>query len=459
MKPSLQVRLSQRLALTPQLQQSIRLLQLSTLELHQEIERALEENPLLERDEEPAPAPYPDGESVAASAEATDAPPAELEPLPLWSDEEDSDEPDRLSRTPDLPDLRRHLRAQLALLPLGERDRALADVLIEALDDDGYLTQSLEEIAALFPPEAEVSVQELSIALRHLQNLEPAGVGARSLGECLALQLRARHAAHRCAPLALALVERHLESLARHEIARLREATGADDAALRDAIALVRSLDPRPGAPYARLEPQLVVPDVIVRKVRGLWRASLNPEAVPRVRVNRLYAELAAARGSDRPLAGKLQEAKWLIRNVRQRFATILRVAQAIVDRQRGFFEHGEVAMRPLVLREIAEALGLHESTVSRVTTAKYMATPRGTFELKYFFGSHVATDAGTAASATAIRALLRQLIAAEPPQAPLSDAALARLLAEQGFRVARRTVAKYREAMHIPPAPQRRRL
>jgi RNA polymerase sigma-54 factor len=482
MKPTLQFRLSQHLTLTPQLQQSIRLLQLSTIELNQEIERLLMENPILERE---------DGESDAAAATAAVAPvdpdaaaraasdAAPVEPaarnddqgtdLPAdyaapWRGTEDGgdDEGDRTQAAADLPSLRDHLNSELALTNLGARDRALVGLLIDALDDDGYLTQSLEEIAALMQAEAEVSVEELAIALRHLQNFEPAGIGARSPGECLALQIRAlKDEAGPHATLALAICEQHLELLASRDYVRLKNLTGADDESLRAAQQLIRGLNPRPGAAFARVETRYVVPDVLVRKVKGVWRASLNQDAMPRLRVNRLYAELAARpRGAGgNALASQLQEARWLIKNVQQRFETILRVSQAIVDRQRNFLEHGEVAMRPMVLREIADVLGVHESTVSRVTTQKFMATPRGTYELKYFFGSHVATDTGGAASSTAIRALIKQLVAAEDASAPLSDSRIAQILGEQGIVVARRTIAKYRESLQIPPVNQRKSL
>jgi len=485
MKPTLQFRLSQHLTLTPQLQQSIRLLQLSTIELNQEIERLLMENPILERE---------DGESDAAgggdpAGEAREAPsgtsadevsagnPERNEELPPdfaapWRGTEDSggeDEGDRTHSAPDLPTLRDHLNSELALTNLGARDRALVGLLIDALDEDGYLTQSLEEIAALMSAEAEVNVEELAIALRHLQNFEPAGVGARTPGECLALQIRALRenpadadpAGGEVSALALTICEQHLELLASRDYARLKSLTGADDEALRAAQALIRGLNPRPGAAFAKVEARYVIPDVLVRKVKGVWRASLNPEAMPRLRVNRLYAQLAARpRGAGgNALASQLQEARWLIKNVQQRFDTILRVSQAIVDRQRNFLEHGDVAMRPMVLREIADVLGVHESTISRVTTQKYMATPRGTYELKYFFGSHVATDTGGAASSTAIRALIKQLVAAEDAQTPLSDSRISQILGEQGIVVARRTIAKYREALHIPPVNQRKSL
>jgi RNA polymerase sigma-54 factor len=465
MKPSLQFRLSQHLTLTPQLQQSIRLLQLSTVELNQEIDRLLMENPVLEREEtegEAESAPLQAGGS-SPSAPASEAPAPDNEwPTEFGSSSrgaEDDDDSDRSFATPDTPTLRDHLVTQLSLTNLSERDRVLVGLLIDALDEDGYLTQPLEEIAALLPAEAECGIDELTIALRHLQNFEPLGIGARSPGECLALQLKGLPASPE-QRLALQISEKHLELLASRDYNRLKSLTGASDDTLRGAQRLIQALNPRPGASFAKVEARYVIPDVIVRKQRNVWRASLNPEAMPRLRINRLYAELAAAaRSSGNALSSQLQEARWLIKNVQQRFDTILRVSQAIVDRQRHFFEHGEVAMRPLVLREIAEALSLHESTISRVTTQKYMATPRGTYELKYFFGSHVATETGGAASSTAIRALIKQLVAAEDTHAPLSDARISQILGEQGIVVARRTIAKYRESLQIPPVNQRKSL
>src|SRR5258706_8961223 len=414
MKPTLQFRLSQHLTLTPQLQQSIRLLQLSKIELNQEIERLLADNPILERE---------DGESDAASAQVTatqeaaarasgEEPRERIESsaelpadfaAPWRGGDEDGDDGDRTHATPDNPTLRDHLNGQLALTNLGMRDRTLVALLIDALDEDGYLTQPLEEIIALMPQEAEVDAEELAIALRQLQNLEPAGVGARSPGECLCLQMKTLPQ-DAVRDLALGVAGQHLALLAARDYVRLKALTGADDETLRAAQALIRGLNPRPGAAFARVEARYVVPDVVVRKVRNVWRASLNPDAMPRLRINRLYAELSARPrgGGGNALATQLQEARWLIKNVQQRFDTILRVSQAIVDRQRNFLEHGEVAMRPMVLREIAEVLSVHESTISRVTTQKYMATPRGTFELKYFFSSHVATDTGGPPSSTA---------------------------------------------------------
>jgi len=297
--------------------------------------------------------------------------------------------------------------------------------------------------------------------LKHLQHLEPSGVGARSLGECLALQLATlpQDSPHLAA--ALETARDHLETLAARDFARLKKLPRCDDAVLRAVQKLITGLNPKPGRDFSSEETRYVVSDVIVKKVKGVWLAALNPDAMPRLRINRLYAEILQRNrnAGSQQLASQLQEAKWLIKNVQQRFDTILRVAQAIVDRQRQFLEHGEVAMRPLVLREIADTLSLHESTVSRVTTQKYMHTPRGIFELKYFFGSHVTTEAGGAASSTAIRALIKQLVAAENARRPLSDGQISEILSQQGIVIARRTVAKYRESLQILPANLRKSL
>lgn len=473
MKQTLQLRLSQHLALTPQLQQSIRLLQLSTLDLQQELETILNENPMLERDEpEDAPAMLALGpagtpteasqEEPARSAEDVEAY-AGAEGESDWSDvgrsrrDDDDDEPGYGDFQAAAGSLRDHLMWQLGLTPLSERDRALVEVLIEALDDDGYLTQTLDEILSLFEPEQEVTLEDLQIAMLHLQHFDPAGVGARTAQECLALQLEGEgDEDDPIRALALAIVKQHLELLAARDFTRLRRALNCTDDALREAHLMIKGLNPRPGAQYAPVDARYIVPDVIVRKVRERWTVNLNPEAMPRLRINRLYADLLhKQRGSG--LSAQLQEAKWLIKNVQQRFDTILRVSQAIVERQRQYFEHGEVAMRPLTLREIAEELGLHESTISRVTTQKYMATPRGILELKFFFGSHVSTDAGGACSSTAIRALIKQLVAAEDTKSPLTDSRIAEILGQQGINVARRTIAKYREALNISPVNLRK--
>ncbi|WP_374241362.1 RNA polymerase factor sigma-54 [Zoogloea sp.] len=483
MKPSLQLKLSQHLALTPQLQQSIKLLQLSTIELNQEIEKVLLENPMLERDEPEsqlgssrveAPGPLaPAGSEAAQEREQEQARDADRDrgaerdfegdgEAGEWQGSasgprDDDDETDFQEFQAAVPTLRDHLDAQIALTPLSDRDRALCRFMIEALDDDGYLSQSLDDLLPLLPPELEVETDDLKIALRHIQSLDPAGIGATDVSECLALQLRALPA-DAVRDLALALVAEHLELLAARDFLKLKRALRCTDEALREAHLLILGLNPRPGAQFAASDTRYVVPDVVVRKVRSTWVVSLNPDAMPRLRINSLYAQiLRDNRGASGSLSSHLQEARWLIKNVQQRFDTIQRVSQAIVDRQRQFFDYGDVAMRPLTLREIAEQLDLHESTVSRVTTQKYMATPRGIFEFKYFFGSHVATDTGGAASSTAIRALIRQFVGAEDKKKPLSDAKIAELLGQQGIVVARRTIAKYRESLDIPPVSLRK--
>jgi RNA polymerase sigma-54 factor len=466
MKQTLHLKLSQQLTMTPQLQQSIRLLQLSTLELNQELGSFLADNPLLERDEaEPEPLPVPLSgpereEYVAGAAEApaTDSQadsPSEFDWLdspsgPRRDDDEDSDYSQQAAGT---PSLRQHLMEQLGMTRLSARDTSLVNTLIAALDERGYLSDSLEEIAELLPPELDVSLDELEIALKYLQNFDPVGVGARTPAECLGLQLKALPRDTRARELATRIVQEHLDALAARDYTRLKRQLRCDEQSLRDAQQLICSLNPYPGAAYASNETRYIVPDCIVKKVKSTWVAALNPDAMPKLRINRMYAEILQNKlhSAGSQMSNQLQEARWLIKNVQQRFDTILRVAQAIVQRQRQFFDHGEVAMRPLVLREIAETLNLHESTVSRVTTQKFMATPRGIFELKYFFGSHVATDTGGACSATAIRALLKQLVHAEDRKKPLSDGRISQILGEQGIVVARRTIAKYRESLHVP--------
>ena len=489
MKPALQLKLSQHLALTPQLQQSIKLLQLSTVEMQQELERYLLENPMLERDDDGPAESFSGAQQFDAprseAAERTehdereerDARDDREQAVPSapsgvdddrWTsdagtftgagrdEDDDSDAQDIHASTPSLRD---HLNSQMGVTQLTVRDRSLVRFLIEALDEDGYLSTPLLELWETLPPEYEIELEELEIALRHIQSFDPTGIGARSPQECLALQLKALPDDEQCG-LALQIVEKHLELLAARDFVKLKRLTGCDDESLKKAHALIVSLNPRPGARFAQIEARYITPDVIVKKLKGKWTAYINPDAYPRLRINRLYAEvLAQQRRGNGNLTGQLQEARWLIKNVQQRFETIHRVTQAIVDRQRQFFEHGEVAMRPLVLREIADILGLHESTVSRVTSQKYMATPRGIFELKYFFGSHVSTDTGGACSATAIRALIRQLIGAEDGKKPLSDSQLSEILGQQGIVVARRTVAKYRESLNIPPVNLRKTL
>jgi RNA polymerase sigma-54 factor len=478
MKQTLQLKLSQHLALTPQLQQSIRLLQLSTLDLNQEIEKFLVENPLLEKEDPVGEGGnfLPGSDTLSAPGSTTEAPPKEAEPEvePYDNFDESGGAADWLSeggrssqRKDDDEDtdfqeiqaagtcLRDYMTAQLALTPLSDRDNALVRFLIEALDDDGYLTQDLEGLLELLPPELDVELDDLQIALKYLQSLDPSGVGARTPAECLALQLQ-NLPGSKDQSLALRVVQEQLEALAARDFLGIKKKLQCDDEELRRAHALILTLNPRPGAQFTAVDTRYVLPDVVVKKVRDQWVVMLNGDAMPRLRINRLYASiLQGHRGSG--LAGQLQEAKWLIKNVQQRFDTILRVSQAIVERQRQFFDYGDVAMRPLTLREIAETVSLHESTISRVTTQKYMSTPRGIFELKYFFGSHVATETGGACSATAIRALIKQLVAAEDARRPLSDSRIVEILGQQGIVVARRTIAKYREALNIPPVNLRK--
>ncbi|WP_353190400.1 RNA polymerase factor sigma-54 [Pandoraea pnomenusa] len=495
MKPTLQLRTSQHLTLTPQLQQSIRLLQLSTLELQQEVEHALTQNPMLEREDDWLAGSVRVGtdgslrnERSTSTSNGSDGPEStnghdearELDGEARFDDNaqdnggdwslndfarsgsaSDDDDNARPQLHVDHPNLREHLLAQLRLTKAGPRDRALVEFLIESLDEDGYLGTMLDEIQADMPEELALETEEINAALALLQSFDPAGVGARTPAECLRLQLQ-RLPASSVRTLSLRIVSDHLELLAARDYTRLRRLLGVSEDGLRAAHHLIRSLDPFPGAAYGAPQADYVVPDVLVRKQGSNWTAELNPEVMPRLRINEMYARILRNNRND-PGTGnlqqQLQEARWLIKNIQQRFDTILRVAQAIVERQKNFFTHGEIGMRPLVLREIADTLGLHESTISRVTTSKYMLTPFGTFELKYFFGSHVATEAGGAASSTAIRALIKQLIGAEDPQSPLSDSRIAELLAEQGFVVARRTVAKYREAMRIPAVNLRKSL
>ncbi|MGB9992223.1 RNA polymerase factor sigma-54 [Pseudoduganella rhizocola] len=489
MKQSLQLRTSQHLALTPQLQQSIRLLQLSTLELHQELEQLLTENPLLERLDDPLDRSVrllADGAIGQAAPTATAAegpanentPPADAAPSEPeqyegegiaesdgdWSDAGRSKAPDDEDARPQLEaghhSLREHLMEQMRVTVLEPRDRALMELIIDALDENGYLEESLEEIHARLPEELDIEIEELQTSLTLLQSFDPVGVGARNASECLALQIKRMPGVPLVTRrMALCIVEKHLAWFAQRDFNKLKKALDCDDEDLREAQAVIRRCNPHPGAAFSADASDYVVPDVVVKKGRNGWVVTLNNDVMPRLRVNALYASLLKQGKGESQMNAQLQEAKWLIKNMRQRFDTILRVAQAIVERQKNFFSHGAVAMRPLVLREIADTLGLHESTISRVTTQKYMLTPHGMFELKYFFGSHVATEAGGEASSTAIRALIVQFTGAEDPKNPLSDSKIADMLGEQGMVIARRTVAKYREALKIPPVSLRKSL
>ena len=452
MGPAIALRLRQHLTLTPQVQQALRLLQMSALEFAQEMDQALSSNPFLEETADAQPTTPRESspstiEDVVVPQEASTA---------GSSAERDHEEWSGASEVQ--PTLREHLREQLMISPMGSRDRALAHMVIDSLDDDGYFKLSFDELAALVPPEHDVRPEDFLAALRLVQSLDPAGVAARNLEECLELQLLTLDEATPGRACALDIVRgRHLQLLGNREWARLQHAVACDENTLHTARGLIRTLDPKPGHRFGSPEARYVVPDVVVRKVRERWVASINPASLPRVRLNRAYAEALQGRGSSQSLSRQLQEARWLLRSIEQRFATIQRVADAIVARQRGFFEYGEVAMKPLTLKLIAGELGLHESTVCRVTNSKYMATPRGLFEFKHFFSRRLATESGGAASATAVRAVMRELIAAEDPRAPLSDAELARLLAQQGLRVARRTITKYRALMRLPSVDVRR--
>ncbi len=527
MKPGLSLRVSQHLALTPQLQQSIRLLQLSTLELSQEVEQMLDENPFLERNADEAPREefgleaadtpaqaddYSADDAIFSGASSVSAagaePQSDAETPGAGADEPDwsgdgtvemapndaewggdaparthngaeGDEADATELARSHESLTAFLHRQALSLRLSEVDCAALRFLIESLNDDGYLEEPLEELAAaLAGPEDLEQIEELvhrfTVAQRLLQSLEPTGVGARDLAECLTLQLKALDADEEADPdtvqTALRICQQPLEMLARRDVRRLTQACGDGEERTRAAMALIARLEPRPGRRFADVERNIVIPDVIVRKAgRANGRdgqhnfiVQLNPDVMPRLRVHDIYAgALRGHKGGEghQGMQQRLQEARWFIKNIQQRFDTILRVSRAIVERQKNFFTHGELAMRPLVLRDIADELGLHESTISRVTTAKYMATPIGTYELKYFFGSGLGTETGGNASSTAVRALIKQFVSAESPTKPLSDSQIAEMLKEQGIECARRTVAKYREALKIAPANLRKAL
>lgn len=516
MKQGLQLKFSQSLSLTPQLQQAIRLLQLSTLELNQEIDLLMQANPLLERgddgEDEYGNATdnsedevtlntasndgnvteelqnYPENSDFDVDITNTEFSENKTESNPVESIEfeqganEFNDDYDEFSNgslwdentTPSDDDsdfkqqetlqisLRDHLLSQLKLMPLSERDQTLVLFLVDSINEDGYLEESLEEIAEQMPLELEIEVLELQTALRHIQNLDPAGVGARDLSECLLMQLELLTPSTPHLALAKLTVKQYLPALGARDFAKLRKELACDEATLKSVQQLITGLNPRPGSAFSVIGSEHYIQhEVIIKKIKGIWIASLNDAVIPKLKINQLYANILKRNrdSSSQYLQSQMQEAKWMIKNIQQRFSTILRVAQAITDRQRNFLEYGEVAMRPLVLREIAEELDLHESTISRVTNNKYMLTPRGIFELKYFFGSSVATDTGGTCSATAIRALIKQLVTQENSQKPYSDNQITDLLEKQGIVVARRTIAKYRESLNIAPASLRKTL
>lgn len=514
MKQGLSLRVSQHLALTPQLQQSIRLLQLSTLELSQEVEQMLDDNPFLElaADEAPreefgiaqadtrAQGEDHEAEHEGAASSSSDGPEPEttlenaLEgswegdggaDTPAADDSEwGGDAPARKSGSGDDGEmeatelarqqetLQDHLHRQALSLRLAEEDRAALRFLIESLNDDGYLEDSLQSLAEGLaggdPETADELVHRFTVALGLLQHLDPPGVGARNLGECLTLQLKALPPGQLDAfvrEAALRICARPMDLLARRDVKRLAQLCGETEACIKLAIAAIARLEPKPGRRFVDVERNIVIPDVLVvksgRGANAKFNVRLNSDVMPRLKVHDVYASaLRQHKGEGaQALQQRLQEARWFIKNIQQRFDTILRVSNAIVERQKSFFVHGELAMRPLVLREIADELGLHESTISRVTTAKYMSTPYGTFELKYFFGSALSTETGGNASSTAVRALIKQFVTAESAKKPLSDNQISEMLKEQGIECARRTVAKYREALRIAPANLRKAL
>ncbi|WP_018862974.1 RNA polymerase factor sigma-54 [Thioalkalivibrio sp. ARh3] len=484
LKPGLNLQLGQTLTMTPQLQQAIRLLQLSTLELQAEIQQALESNPMLEQVEdegEEAPTERPEeggelveGDRMQADTAGDDVIPEELSTDSRWDDIYEPapsprglDDRDPLENTSDGEDegLQDHLLWQLHLSHLTPRDQRIGAALIDAITPDGYLDGELEALAEMISQgeDEPVGVDEVEAVLHWIQQCDPLGVGARDLRECLEIQLGHLAPDAPARDAARAILENGMESLAKRDYRALQRQSGVRDPdELARALDLIRTLNPRPGAQISEPSSEYVVPDVYVRHDRDGWRVDLNPEIAPRIRINDLYAGMVRQVSDARDSAfmrDQLQEARWFLKSLHSRNDTLLRVAQAIVERQQGFLEHGEVAMQPLILRDIAEALEMHESTISRVTTQKYMHTPRGVFEFKYFFSSHVGTADGGECSATAIRAMIRELIGDETPNKPLSDAKLAQILSDRGINVARRTVAKYREAMHIPSSSERRQM
>ncbi|WP_120996861.1 RNA polymerase factor sigma-54 [Stutzerimonas urumqiensis] len=501
MKASLVLKMGQQLTMTPQLQQAIRLLQLSTLDLQQEIQEALESNPMLERQEDgedfETSDPMADnaekgldgqntertqentyeestGDSDGAFEESewSDRIPNELPVDTAWEDvyqtsasslpSSDDDEWDFTSRTSSGESLQSHLLWQLNLAPMSDTDRIIAVTIIDCINPQGYLEETLEEILASLDPELEVELDEVEVVLRRIQQFEPAGIAARDLRECLLLQLRQLPDDTPWRNEALQLVKDHLDLLGSRDYSLLMRRMKLKEDDLRQIIELVQSLNPRPGSQIESSEPEYVVPDVIVRKHNGRWLVELNQEAVPRLRVNAQYAgfvKRADSSADNTFMRNQLQEARWFIKSLQSRNETLMKVATQIIEHQRGFLDYGDEAMKPLVLHDIAEAVGMHESTISRVTTQKYMHTPRGIYELKYFFSSHVSTAEGGECSSTAIRAIIKKLVAAENQKKPLSDSKIAGLLEAQGIQVARRTVAKYRESLGIAPSSERKRL
>ena len=476
MKQGLQLRLSQQLAMTPQLQQAIRLLQLSTLELQQELQQALESNPLLEQidtHEEIDTRETQDSETLdtADALEQKEMP----EELPLdasWDTIYTAGTPSGTSGDyidDELPvyqgettqTLQDYLMWQVELTPFSDTDRAIATSIVDAVDDTGYLTVPLEDILESMGDE-EIDIDEVEAVLKRIQRFDPVGVAAKDLRDCLLIQLSQFDKTTPWLEEARLIISDHLDLLANHDFRTLMRVTRLKEDVLKEAVNLIQSLDPRPGQSIQTGEPEYVIPDVLVRKHNGHWTVELNSDSIPRLQINQHYASMcnnARNDGDSQFIRSNLQDAKWLIKSLESRNDTLLRVSRCIVEQQQAFFEQGEEYMKPMVLADIAQAVEMHESTISRVTTQKYLHSPRGIFELKYFFSSHVNTEGGGEASSTAIRALVKKVIAAENPAKPLSDSKLTSLLSEQGIMVARRTVAKYRESLSIPPSNQRKQL
>ncbi len=464
LKPGLQLRIGQQLTMTPQLQQAIRLLQLPVLDLQSEIQTALEENVMLELEEpdlsETEGEPEPVSEPAEMTAEELEIEYAEISTLgqgsgaPLPEDLRDNrDYPDRSGHN-----LREHLLWQLEMNRFSEEEQAAGRVIIDAIDDDGYLTADLSELANLLDQGVEADAEFLEFVLRRIQRFDPTGVGARSLSECLLVQLSALDDDTPCLGLAREIAESHLEMVARQQYPTLRRRLSCGSEELDAALALIRALNPKPGATVPSAVPEYVIPDVFVRRVEGEWLVEANPGIAPRIRVNDGYAKLVSREREYEALRAQLQEARWLVKSLEIRNETLIRVASCIVRRQEAFLDEGETAMKPMILKDVAEELGMHESTISRATAGKYMHTPRGVFEFKFFFSSHVSATDGGEVSSTAIRAQIRSFISAEDPSKPLSDSAIAKLLEKGGAKVARRTVAKYRESLGIPSSSERRR-
>jgi len=458
LKPSLQLKLGQTLTMTPQLQQAIRLLQLPVLDLNAEIQEALEENVMLEMEDLPD-LPQTSADSTAEveaikADELWQTRTAERTQDSGWNGEGRpiSEFADESGQT-----LREHLLWQLEMEHFTPREVIIGEAIVDSINDDGYLTADLEEIAASLDKESAVAESEIERTLTKIQRLDPVGVGARTISECIILQLSQLEWTTPGLQLAISIATDYLDKVATRDYGELRRGLGTTDEELHEALALVRGCNPKPGQAVSPPSTEYVIPDVFVRKIDNRWQVEISPTGVPRLSVNQQYAKLLRGSGEHAVLKSQLQEARWLIRSLEIRNETLLKVATSIVSRQTEFLEHGDEAMKPMVLRDVAEEIAMHESTISRVTTNKYMHTPRGVFEFKYFFSSHLSSTTGEDQSSTSVRAKIRKLIGAENPQKPLSDSKITNLLKEDGISVARRTVAKYREAMNIPSSSERR--